>query len=98
MKKYLSTSFLLVGTAFVAIAGYVLVSSMLGYQNHTDKDLVLPLFIGTAFSFVGFYFEAKHEPTYGIAFYEHNRRTKMRTSIGGCLLSLVTIGLILYAL
>ena len=98
MKKYLSTAFLLVGTGFISIAGYVLISAMTKYREFTDKDLVLPLFIGTAFAFVGFYLEAKKEPTFGIKFYEHNRRTKMRSAMVGFSLSVLTIGLILYAL
>lgn len=67
----------------------VLISAMAGYSWPSDLVFIVPMFLGTAIFFVGSYLEAKYEDTYGIDLYISNRRTKMRTAISGCIMSIV---------
>jgi len=68
----------------------ILISAAAGwYKWSSDLVFIVPMFLGTAIFFVGMYFEAKYEDTYGIPLYISNRRTKMRTAISGCIMSIV---------
>ena len=68
----------------------VLISAAAGwYKWSSDLAFIVPMFLGTAIFFVGSYLEAKYEDTYGIDLYISNRRTKMRTAISGCIMSIV---------
>ena len=67
----------------------VLISAVAGYNWSSDLAFVLPMFLGTAIFFVGMYFEAKYEDTHGVPFYISNRKVRMRSAIGGCILCIV---------
>ena len=67
----------------------VLISAMAGYSWPSDLAFILPMFLGAAIFFVGMYFKAKDEDTYGIPLYISNRKVRMRTAISGCILSMI---------
>lgn len=67
----------------------ILISAAAGYKWSSDLAFIVPMFLGAAIFFVGSYLEAKYEDTYGIPLYISNRRTKMRTAISGCIMSIV---------
>jgi hypothetical protein len=80
--------FILSGIPLLTSLG-ILISAAAGYRWTSDLAFILPLFLGTSIFFVGAYIDAKNEDTYGIDFYIRNRKTKMRSAITGCLLSVV---------
>ena len=88
-KNRLVNGIMIVSMVPLLTAFGVLISAMAGYSWPSDLVFILPMFLGTAIFFVGMYFEAKYEDTYGIPLYISNRKVRMRTAISGCVLSMV---------
>ena len=88
-KKRLVNGIMIVSMVPLLTAFGVLISAMAGYSWPSDLAFILPMFLGTAIFFVGMYFEAKDEDTYGIPLYISNRKVKMRTAFSGSILSMI---------
>ena len=88
-KKRLVNGIMIVSMIPLLTAFGVLISAMAGYSWSSDLAFILPMFLGAAIFFVGMYFEAKDEDTYGIPLYISNRKVRMRTAISGCILSMI---------
>lgn len=65
-----------------------IISYVSGYHGFTVLQFLVSMFLGTSIFFVGSYLEAKYEDTHGIDWYISNRKTKMRSAVLGCGLSM----------